>query len=190
MTYGENKKITLNLIEEYSKDSKALTEDEDISTRLYALYNTAMQELAQNKKIRATKTYNNISEKDEYISFLLPSDLYQIKKLISLDESNTPKNIQYYTLGKKIYIKSQKNGSVVLEYYRFPDLLKEDTKDDYYLDLEQDVLMILPYAVAGDILKTDPSSDYTAFSAEYQRKLNSLDNRQKSPSVIIKEGVL
>ena len=34
MTYGENKKITLALIEEYTPNMKAYTEYEDIATRL------------------------------------------------------------------------------------------------------------------------------------------------------------
>ena len=190
MTYGENKKITLNLIEEYTNGNVNLTEDEDIATRIYALYNTAIQELAQNKKIIATKTYNNVSETDQYISFSLPSDLYQIKRIVGMDNLNNPFNVQYYTVGKKLYVKSQKEGQVILEYYKFPELLTENTKDSYYMDFDQDILMILPYSVAGDILKTDPSSDYTAFSSEYQRKLSNLDNRLKTPTVVIKEGVL
>ena len=50
--------------------------------------------------------------------------------------------------------------------------------------------MVLPYAVANDILKADPSSDYTAFLSEYRRKLELLDPRKILPSVTIEEGVL
>ena len=60
MTYGENKKLTLALIEEYSPNMKEKTEDEDIALRLPALYNLAYQELAITKKIIATKTLNLI----------------------------------------------------------------------------------------------------------------------------------
>ena len=50
MTYGENKKITLALIEEYSPNIDKKTEDEDIALRLPFLYNLAYKELAITKK--------------------------------------------------------------------------------------------------------------------------------------------
>ena len=49
MTYGENKKITLSLIEEYAPNMAQLTEDEDIARRLPFLYDAACKELAQTK---------------------------------------------------------------------------------------------------------------------------------------------
>ena len=36
-------------------------------------------------------------------------------------------------------------------------------------------------------MKTDPSSDYTAFATEYQRKLQILDTRKNIPTVTLKE---
>ena len=50
--------------------------------------------------------------------------------------------------------------------------------------------MILPYAVANDILKVDPSADYTAFLNEYKRKKEELDTRKEIPSINVLEGVL
>lgn len=107
MTYGENKKITLALIEEYSPNMNNKTEDEDIALRLPFLYNLAYKELAMTKKIIATKTYSEISDEqksDRYTSYSLPSDLYQIKNIMVLDEDNKPSNADYYTVQNKIYI--------------------------------------------------------------------------------------
>ena len=58
MTLGENKKITLGLIEEYSKTNTALTDDEDIAMRLNFAYATNYQELSQDKKIIKTRWFN------------------------------------------------------------------------------------------------------------------------------------
>ena len=55
------------------------------------------------------------------------------------------------------------------------------------MELDQDAQTALVYKVASDILKTDPSSDYTAFATEYQRVLQMLDNRKNIPSVTLKE---
>lgn len=191
MTYGENKKITLALIEEYSPNMNNKTEDEDIALRLPFLYNLAYKELAMTKKIIATKTYSEIPDEqkeDRYTSYSLPSDLYQIKNIMILDEDNKPSNADYYIVQNKIYINDNSKGNTVLEYYRYPQEINEETTDDFYLEIDEDTQGILPYKVADDILKTDPSSDYTAFATEYQRKLQILDTRRNIPTVILKES--
>lgn len=190
MTYGENKKITLALIEEYSPNMNEKTEDEDIALRLPFIYNLAYKELAMIKKIVATKTYSEIPDEqkqDRYTPYNLPSDLYQIKNIVTLDEDNKPINADYYTIQNKIYINDNSNGKTVLEYYKYPQEINEDTTDDFYLEIDEDVQGILPYKVADDILKTDPSADYTAFATEYQRKLQILDTRKNIPTVTLKE---
>lgn len=190
MTYGENKKITLALIEEYAPNITELTEDEDIANRLPFLYNLAYQELAQTKKIIATKTYSEIADEnkeDRYTAYSLPSDLYQIKNVFVQDSYNKSINADYYIAGNKIYINDNTPGNTILEYYKYPQEINEETEDDFYLELDNDAQSLLPYKVADDILKTDPSSDYTAFATEYQRKLQALDTRRNIPSVTLRE---
>lgn len=193
MTLGENKKITLALIEEYSKTNNNLTDDEDIAMRLNLVYSTAYQELSQNKKILKTKILKNLEAEDSgegYTEYSLPSNMYQLVSIIALDENNNDATPEYKRVGKKIYIKNDSKAQYILEYYAYPTIITEETKDNFVLEIDQDVQMILPYAVANDILKVDPSSDYTAFLQEYQRKLQSLDTRRNTPTITIEEGVL
>ena len=190
MTYGEYKKITLALIEEYAPNMIKLTEDEDIANRLPFLYNLAYQELAQTKKIIATKTYNEIADENKenkYTAYSLPSDLYQIKNVFAQDNHNKQINADHYIVNNKIYINDNTPGNTILEYYKYPQEINEETEDDFYLELDNDAQSLLPYKVADDILKTDPSSDYTAFATEYQRKLQALDTRRNIPSVTLRE---
>ena len=190
--FGENKKITLGLIEEYSKTNTALTDDEDIATRLNLVYATNYQELSQSKKILKTKTLKDITGETEegFEEMSLPSDMYQLKRIVALDENNNDVQANYKTIGKKVYLNKNIDAKYILEYYAYPTIITEQTDDDFYLEIDQDVQMILPYAVANDILKVDPSSDYSAFLAEYKRKLEALDTRRTVPSVVIEEGVL
>lgn len=193
MTLDENKKITLALIEEYSPTNKILTDDEDIATRLNLVYAPNYQELSQNKKILKTKILKEITGNTEegYEELSLPSNMYQFKKIIALDENNVEVEAVYNRLGKnKILISKESDAKYILEYYAYPTIITEETEGDFSLEIEQDVQLILPYAVANDILKVDPSSDYTAFLAEYKRKLESLDTRRDIPSITVEEGVL
>ena len=190
MTLQENKKITLGLIEEYSPTNPLLTDDEDISTRLNLVYSTSYQELSEKKKILKTKTIKELGALDEegYTEYTLPSNTYQLKSVMALDENNSPVTADYYTLGRrKIYINNKSEAQYVIEYYTYPTHIKEDTPDDFVLELDQDALMILPYMVAADILKTDPSADYTAFENEFNRKLSEFSTSISTPKATLKQ---
>lgn len=106
MTYGDCKKQVLALIEEYAPTMIGFTEDEDIALRMPHLFDLAYQELAQNKKIIATKIYAEKEEKgNRYTAYTLPSNLYQVKSIFMLNEDNKKGNVDYYMVGKnKIYI--------------------------------------------------------------------------------------
>ena len=192
MTLEENKKIALALIEEYSPTNKMLTDDEDISTRLNLVYAPNYQELSQNKKILKTKTLREITGKtsEGYEELSLPSNMYQLKRVVALNENNIEVEADYKIIGKKIYVSKNSDARYILEYYAYPTIITDTTPDDFYLEIDQDVQLILPYAVANDILKVDPSSDYTAFLAEYKRKIEILDTRREIPTIVAEEGVL
>lgn len=193
MTLGENKKITLALIEEYSPNNQYLTDDEDIAKRLNLVYATSYQELSQIKKILKSKVLKEMSGEISkgYIEYSLPSNMYQFKNIIGLDENNNPINVPFRKIGKKkIYISNEIDVNIILEYYAYPTIITEETDNEFMLELDQDVQLILPYAVANDILKTDPSADYTAFFTEFQRKIQSLDTSPTATTISIEEGVI
>ena len=75
-------------------------------------------------------------------------------------------------------------------YYVYPEQINEDTEDDFKFDLSTDVLEIMPYGVAGDLLKSDVSSQYGAvYTARYREMINELDPRYSMGSVYISEGI-
>lgn len=186
MTLEENQKICLGLIEEYSPKNPLLTDDEDIQTRLNLLYAPSYEELAEKHKIVKSRQYNAIPENEEmYTPFSLPTDFYEIKSILALNNNNAPTDIEYYLLAKKIYIKCKSDSKCFLEYYAYPTVITEKTLKDFNLEIEQDVQMILPYAVASDILKVDPSADYIAFEKAYQRKLSELEMNKQNKEMVV-----
>ena len=192
MTLGENKKIALALIEEFSPNNPLLTDDEDISTRLNLIYSPNYQKLSQEKKIIKTKILKEIigSTEEGFEEYSLPSNMYQLRKVIALNDKNIEVEPSYKVIGKKIYLNKEIDAKVILEYFMYPSVITTETNDDFMLELDQDVQMILPYAVANDVLKADPSSDYKAFQLEYNQRLKDLDTRREIPSIVISEGVL
>lgn len=193
MTLEQNKKIALALIEEYAPRNVYLTDDDDISSRLNLIYAPNYQELSQIKRILRTYTLKEIANKTAvgFEEYTLPTDMYQLKRVIALDKDNIDVQANYKLIGKdKILISKESDAKYILEYYAYPTPITEETKKDFELEIDQDVQAILPYAVANDILKSDPSADYTAFLSEYRRKLDQLNTANAMPTVVIEEGIL
>lgn len=190
MTLEENKKITLGLIEEYSPTNQYLTDDEDIRDRLNLVYAPNYQYISQIKRILKTKTIIITETSDKTIENSLPMDMYQFKRLVALDSNNERISAEYDIIGKKIYIK-QKEGKYIIEYYAYPTDINLDTEDDFTLEIDKDAQNTLPYLVANDILKVDPSADYTAFYREFQSRMDMLLNTKNvMASAEVEEGIL
>lgn len=194
MTLGENKDIVLALMEEYAPNKLHNSDDDDIPVRLNLVYSTAYEEVAELKKILKTKVLKEITGQtsDGYTKYSLPT-MYQLKKVIALDENNIEVEPDYKTVGKKdIYINNESDAQYIIEYYAYPTVITNETTDDFVLEVDQDAQMLLPYLVVNDLLKSDPSEDYTSFLQEYRRKREQFDSRREIPSIIAKDvgGVL
>lgn len=191
MTFLENKKIFLSLVDEYAPDNQYFTEDDDIPSKVAWLYAPAYQELADEKTslkmktIEVTATTGNIG----YEEFSLPK-CKQVKKVVALDENNNKISADYYFLGEKIFISNSKTAKYIIEYIPFLTLIDAETEDDFELEIDQDLQAILPYIVAADLLKTDPSANYKAFEQVLNRKLQRFNSNKKGISVNITEGEL
>lgn len=194
MTLGENKDIALALMEEYAPEKAGHSDDEDITLRINLIYAIAYQEISELKKIIKTKILKEITGQtsEGYTKYSLPT-MYQLKRIIALDENNCEVEPDYKTVGKKdIYISNQSDAQYILEYYAYPTVITNETDDSFMLEVDQDAQFFLPYMVVKDILKADPSEDYSAFFQEYQRKREQFDSRREIPSMISKEvgGIL
>lgn len=194
MNLKESKCITLALIEEFNPDSEYLTDDDDIQVRLNRIYNACMMSIARNKRIEKTYTFEDFEKTSEdfYQEFDIPSNCYIIKDIILQDEKTNSirgNQVDYYRIGKKLYINSNTNGTPILRYYAYPKEIKEtDTDEKYKFDLDLDVQYLLPYAVASDILKTDKASDYTAFENKYRMELSSLIMSKEEAKTFVTGG--
>lgn len=194
MTLGENKDIALALMEEYAPEKTGHSDDDDITLRINLIYSLAYQEISELKKILKTKVMKEITGEtsEGYTKYSLPT-MYQLKRVIALDENNCEVEADYKKIGKKdIYISNESDAQYIIEYYAYPTVITNDTEDDFVLEVDQDAQFFLPYMVVKDILKADPSEDHTAFLQEYERKRQEFDSRREIPTMIAKEvgGVL
>lgn len=177
MTLLEIKKKVLQLIEEIS-DTEELTNDPDIKAKLNSVINQVQFELARMKKITAVAE-EEVTDGQVFDMNTL-NNFYQLR-LIRFDGA--------YELVENMAVFNG-SGKAFFYYYKYPEIITDETPDIYEFELSQDALEILPYGVASDILKSDVSTNYGAiYSQRYETMLQRLDPRYSMSSISVEGGV-
>lgn len=179
MTLEQIKKKTLTLIEEISPTNPYLTEDIDIQAKINHVINMIQYEIARIKKIPTYKEIDAVAEESVLITDIDPK-IYQINVIRDVDAEIVGDRILFMETGiAKIY------------YYVYPEEITEATPDTYVFSLTPDVLEIMPYGIAADLLKSDVSANYGGIYADrYERMLSRLDPRQHTGSISFVSGDL
>ena len=185
MTLLEMKKKVLALIEELNPDSELLTDDPDIQAKINEVINQIMYELARIKKIPKYAelevsvgellTFADIEEECGY-------EVYQIEKVGGVRCSPKAHGTIYKIL---------ESGTAEIDFFVYPERITEKTKDKAFeFEMSADVLEIMPYGVAADLLKSDVSAEYgKVYATRYESMLQRLDPRYQLPTVTIEGGI-
>lgn len=185
MTLLDMKKKVLGLIEELNPLSDYLTDDPDIQAKINEVTNQIMFELARFKKI---PKYVEISVSDgDILEFAdiegaIGYEVYQIDIVCG---------VRYVPKASGTVLKMLESGTAEINCFVYPERITEKTKDKAYeFELAQDVLELMPYGIAGDLLKSDVSTDYgEVYSSRYQEMLSKLDYRYHLPTMYIDGGL-
>ena len=184
MTLTEMKKKILGMIEELDVDMESLTSDQDIATKLNDTINQIMYELARMKKI-PDYVEIEVQEGDlvrfEDIATVSGFDVYQLDNVRGVD-------FEFRANGT--IIKVLESGTLEIDYFKYPERITDKTNGSYEFELSSDALEIMPYGVAGDLLKSDVSTEYGAvYSTRYESMLQRLDPRYSMSSMYVEGGV-
>lgn len=178
MTLEEMKQKVYAMIEEYSEDADDLTEDEDLAAKINTVINQIQNELIRYKKIPAYTT-REVKEGEEIALSDIDSMIYQL---------NNIRGVSYDTMDNRVTF--EEDGEAKIYYYKYPKKIDMDTDDDYKFELSTDLLEIMPYGVAADLLKSDVSSQYgSVYAARYREMLQQLDPRYGTGAVELSGGI-
>ena len=185
MTLLEFKKNTLGLIEELNPQSELLTDDPDIARKINAVINQVMFEVARFKKI------------PKYLELHVSAgDLITFEKLeqecgYEIYQIGTVVGVKYEAKANGTVLKILEGGTAEIDCYVYPERITDKTKDKAYeFELSPDVLEIMPFGVAGDLLKSDVSANYgQVYSARYESMKQMLDPRYQMTSITIDGGI-
>lgn len=185
MTLKEMKEKVLGMIEELNPDSALLTDDPDIATKFNDVTNQIMYELARMKKI--PKYVEMEVTKGDMVEFAdieqeCGYEIYQIGMV---------GGVAFSSKANGTALKILESGTAEIDVFVYPERITSKTNDSYEFELSPDVLEIMPYGIAGDLLKSDVSTEYgTIYSARYESMLQRLDPRYQMTSIYIEGGVL
>lgn len=171
---GETEEVT-------TEEETHLTDDPDYEKKINTCINIVQNELARIKKIPAITTYNTETSLTGNI-YTMPETMYQIDKI---------KGCNYDVIGKTVIFDEDYLGDVEIYYYKYPTPITEETDDETYVfELDQDALEVMPFGVAGDMLKSDPSTNYGIYySNRYNELKQMLDSRFTNGMITIEGGV-
>lgn len=184
MTLKEMKEKVLALIEELNPLSDLLTDDPDIAAKINEVTSQILFEMSRFKKI---PKYVEIPVKaGDILEFSdiereCGYEVYQIDVVCG---------VRYVPKANGTVLKMLESGTAEIDCFVYPERITSKTKDSYEFEVSNDVLEIMPYGIAGDLLKSDVSAEYgNIYATRYQSMINTLDYRYQMPCITIDGGV-
>lgn len=184
MTLLEMKKKVLGLIEELNPNHELLTDDPDIAAKINEVINQIMHELARIKRIpkyvEMAVSAGDVLDFDA-IGSAAGYDIYQVSMICG---------VTYAPKASGTLFKFLESGTAEIDCFVYPERITEKTKDKAYeFELSADVLEIMPYGVAADLLKSDVSAQYgNVYAQRYEAMKNALDPRYQTYTVTVEGG--
>lgn len=190
MKLKEMKVNTFSLIEEYYPELKNLAEDTDVINKINGVVNNVSMELMPYKKISASETIKVTNRKTINLKEEIGEEFYQVKNIVGAKGYNMLDDVT-------MQLPEGFSGEITFYYYKYPKMVKtlfendeerqaEDEKFEF--DLDADLLHVMPYGIAADLLKMDMISGYGRYFYERYLELKNNINPRRTAGLVYAEG--
>lgn len=185
MKVNEFLKKVFALIEEYNPNEALQTDDTDLQAKAIEVVNQVMYEMARIKKIpmyvEIKVTEGKVLKKTD-IENRLGYEVFQIGEICGADCDSKADGTVYKFL---------EDGVAEITAYILPERISVENMENYEFEVSSDVLEIMVYGVAADLLKSDQSAAYgNVYAQRYNDLKNTLDTRYQATSITISGGGL
>jgi hypothetical protein len=181
---------TFSLIEEYYPELKNLAEDTDVINKINGVVNNVSMELMPYKKISASETIKVTNRKTINLKEEIGEEFYQVKNIVGVKGYNMLDDVT-------MQLPEGFSGEITFYYYKYPKMVKtlfendeerqaEDEKFEF--DLDADLLHVMPYGIAADLLKMDMISGYGRYFYERYMELKNNINPRRTAGLVYAEG--
>ena len=179
MTLKEMKDRVFSLIEEVNPESEYLTDDIDIQEKINYVIDMKNHELARIKRM-AAQDITEVAENEEMNLYDDYKNFYMLKSITGV-KHDLFENIATFL----------EDGTATIRYYKYPKKIDKDTDDETYIfENSMDVLEIMPYGIAADLLKSDVSAQYgRVYEQAYQNALQMINISTSSGIATIEGGI-
>lgn len=184
MILKELKKYVLELIEEIDTTKASLTNDPDIAAKLHGAINHVMHDICRIKKLPDYVEMEVAAGQKIRFSDIENESGYEVYQL------DVVRGAEHELKANGSIIKVMEDGILEIEYFRYPERITDKTKDSYEFELPADILEIMPFGIAADILKSDVSTNYgSVYAQRYESMLQRLDTKYSMGSITIEGGI-
>lgn len=190
MKLKEMKVNTFSLIEEYYPELKNLAEDTDVINKINGVINNVSMELMRIKKIPTSETIKVTNQKTINLKEEIGDEFYQVKNIVGVTGYNMVDDVT-------MQLPEGFSGEITFYYYKYPKMVKTLFEDDeerqaedenFEFDLDADVLHVMPYGIAADLLKMDMISGYGRYFYERYMELKNNINPRRTAGLVYAEG--
>lgn len=190
MKLKEMKVNTFSLIEEYYPELKNLAEDADVINKINGVVNNVSMELMRIKKIPTSETMKVTNRKTINLKEEIGDEFYQIKNIVGVTGYNMLDDVT-------MQLPEGFSGEITFYYYKYPKMVKtlfegdeerQAEDENFEFDLDADLLHIMPYGIAADLLKMDMISGYGRYFYERYNELKNRIDPRRTSGVIYSEG--
>ena len=183
MTYGELKKRVLQLIFSYSVAGSEIpvtyNNQADYLAMIPGLVNNGQMDIATSvKRLPAQAELSDLETEtvNGRVLYKLPADCWMpfTGGLLTCCSRRYERFFGYRFVGREIDLYRHSPNGLVLEYWRYPILVNENTPDSTELDNTPDAHECLVYYVAANLLIYDDPYRYTVFKNVYEERMSRL----------------
>lgn len=195
MNYGWARDFTLELINQHSvagiKIPETYNNQADYTNRIPKLLDDAQHYVATTTgKIRELANLEELprNERGAWYIYTLPANCWQVCSggLVRFDGPQLHRYHQYRLIGNhQLAVPKTLDGTMSVEYYRYPVKLGNDPKDTTPLDNTEEAQRALPYYAAAHLVMQDNAFAYASLFNEFEAKLARLaEVLQAEPTVV------
>ena len=184
MNYSWARDFTLELMNRYStagtKVPESYNDQKDCLLRIPKLLDDAQHYVATTSgPIRETVGLEELprSQRGGWYIYTLPDNCWQICSggLIRFDGPRLQRYHRYHMVGRgQLAVPKDLDGTVSVEYYRYPVKLGSAPKDSTPLDNTEEAQRAIPYYAAAHLLMHDNPFAYASLYNEFEAKLARL----------------
>lgn len=116
-------------------------------------------------------------ENNKYDMKALVDDYYDIDKIIYEKDTAYREFSNYLMENGKLVFRGCPSGSYTVYYRAYPQVITEDTDNDYELPLQPEVVVLIPLYMASQLYKEDDNAIATTYRNEFEvgfERLNGL----------------